>query len=446
MIELVHKRKWNSKIFDTGRVDAEENPIYASKLQNGLHDIEPDRSFVDCDTKFRPYAIGVSTDKVIRNRCGEVRISDTASESKDLAKVKTKNNCGVSLKLKGHRTYGPHFDDLKSTYYTTSDGITLKYYPNYKGINIVIVIDNPLTASNIYRFTLQEYGCSYVYEKTEEGIKCISSTGKDDIYIKALYAKDAEGNYGSVYIDLDGIEDGRQVIKKTIAPVWLGNAVGPVEVDPSVTIDDDSGTLIDTILGKSLPDNNNGARTSWFAYKASASDQNTGLIKVDLTAYSGITVTLAYFGIDIYFFVGGTQTIDTLECLKAWIEGTKNNAPASAGEPTWNSQIHNANPAWATSGCEGSGTDHAVTAESATVLTGTNSDQHFNLTTTTVQGHIDNSSSNNGFTVITQDTSESGKAWLARSSEASVGNIPYFYMEYTEVVGGFPFFFDAGHY
>jgi hypothetical protein len=427
LLELTDKREWDSKLFDTGRVDEKERPIYGTKLQNGLHDIEPDGSFVDINTLFQPHAVGVSTDRVIRNRCGEVRASDTGSESKDLAKVKTKNLCGVSLKLKGYRTYGPHFDDLKSTYYTTNNGITLKYYPNYKGVNIVIVIDNPQIASNVYRFSIQEYGCSYTYEKIEGGIKCISSTGQDDIYIKALYVKDANDGYGSVDIDLDGVEDGRQIIKKTIAPVWLGNAVGPVESDPSVTIDDDTGTFEDAISYNGLPDNNYGAWDRGSLFNQATNKQST-FIKVLLTSLAGKTVVDSYFGFDVFGntfpVVGNAHVI-----LVPWGEGNKNGAAASAGELTYNSSEHSIST-WNTANCKGDGTDRVAAVDGTYTFTGINSDTHFPVSSGAVQGMIDSPATNYGWVFETLDIFSRTIAW--RSSEAVIGNKPYIYVEYTE--------------
>lgn len=445
MVELVHKRGWDSKVFDTGKVEAgTEAPIFGTLLQNGLHDKEPDGSFVECDTLFRLCTDGVSTNKAGRTRCGEVRISDTADESKQLAKVKSKELEGISLKLQGHRTYGPDLPTLREAVYSTYDGITVRQFPNYKGINIVLEIANPQTASNVYQFTVKEYGCTYTYEEINGDIKCISSSGKSDIWIKALYAKDANDDCGNVSLRLGNkTVEGYQVIEKVIDPVWLGNAVGPVEIDPSVTIDDDTGTLIDMFISSNVPNNNFGVYITGQVQNVAAARQSS-FLQVDLTGYLGVTATLARFGVDIY--TGGFN-IDVAwhRVLKDWIEGTKNNAAASAGEPTYNSQKHS-EALWATAGCLGDGTDRQASAEGTATITGTSSDYHFDLTLATVQAWLDNASNNNGIMVTAPNLVES-KNITYRSSEASLGNKPYFYMEYTEGGGGsFPFFFDIGHY
>jgi hypothetical protein len=421
--EIVSKRNWNSKLFDTGRVDEKERPIYGTKLQNGLHDIEPDGSFVDVNTWFQPYSVGVSTDRVIRNRCGEVRVSDTASESKDLAKVKTKNLCGISLKLKGYRTYGPHFDDLKSTYYTTNDGITLKYYPNYKGVNIVIVINNPQIASNVYRFSIQEYGCNYTYEKVEGGIKCISSTGKDDIHINALYVKDANNDYGDVNIDLDGVENGRQIIKKIIAPVWLGNAVGPVELDPNVTIPTGDAAFNWNMIRtfSTVYDRNySGEFGTPFMNYAAANDINAVIAKVDLSAYVGATVTAgtARFGMNVTLFTGTSLGIEWHELLRSWVTGSSWNT-IEAGAVCGRYTVYNTTP-WTTLGARGDGTDRNGTPDGSGTITGASDpDYQLPISDSLAQQFIDGT--NNGILIDPDDAVTGGYEISSM----------YYYFEYT---------------
>ena len=433
MNELIHKRKWDSKTFDTGR-KKKNLPVYNTLFQNGLHDEEPDGSYVDVNAKFMDHEVGVSTDRVIRNRCGEVRISDTGSESKDLAKIKTKRNCGVSLKLKGIKTYGPFFDDLKSCYYNTDDGVKLRYYPHYKGVSIVVEIANPQTAPNVYRFSLKEYGCDYTYEEIDGAIKCISSTGKDDIWIKATYAIDGNGDSGYVHMRLGSVVDGYQEVEKVIAPVWLGNATAPVLSDPDVTIIDgvDSGVIEDTILQKNWPTYNYGISQYMQVHRFSATNQTNELLRVGLSDYSNITVTNAYWGVDIYQ-ASGSFHWDLYKIIAgSWVEGTRFHTTALTGEPTWDSRLHSGTP-WNTAGCEGSGTDHEAVAESNTLVSAVDSDKHLPLTTATVQDWIDNSATNYGNVIKTSDA-VAGSDHKARSSETVTGNKPYFYMEYTEAV------------
>lgn len=407
-----------------------------------MHDIEPNGSFVEVNKSFQPYIIGVSTDRITRNRCGSVRVSDTGSDSKDLAKIKTKNDCGISLKLKGHKTSGPHFDTLNEVYYTTDDGITLRYIPHYKGVNIVIEIANPSTALNVYRFTLKEYGCDYTYEDTPDGIHCISSTGVDDVFIKATYVVAGDGDYGIISVCKGEIVNGYQEIIKTISPVWLGNAVAPVKADPSVTIDDIIGTLKDNRLLSTVINNNYGGSSVLQIQYDGTSKRNT-LMSVDLTNYPDITVTSAKFGVDFYS-ITGTNNFDYYKVLVDWVEGVSNGI-FEAGASSWR---YTASPTqWTSFGCTGVGTDHAAVKDGSAVSSGNNNDFPIPLTNALAQDWIDNPGDNHGI-VMLKPAEEVGANISMRSSE-SVGNEPYFYMEYTEdgvVAGGFPFFFDAGHY
>lgn len=438
MKELINKRGLDSKVFDTGRFkpsvyeDVPDLPVYGTKIQNGLHDIEPNGSFVDIDPLFEGVTDGDETDRVRRTRCGRISIGNKLDQSKDSVKVLTKNGCGIRIKLKGYRTYGPHFDDLRSTYFTTNNGITLKYYPKYNGVKLVIVVDNPQVSSNVFRFRVKEIGCSYTYEEADGGIKCISSTGKDNIYIKSPYAVDANGDHGNVRIRLDGQDaNGNQIFKKVVNPVWYGNAVGPVEVDPDVTIDDDSGTLEDAVLLSSSPGSNAGARAKGNIYNTGPGDRNNVAMKVGLTSLPpGATIVDSYFGLDVFTVSVGPVTTDFHKLLRDWNEGNKDIVSASAGEVTWTSAKHS-QVLWTTAGAMGNGTDRVGALEGTFVLSSPASDVKVQMTNATTQDWIDTPANNNGLmhttTMGTNGTRE--VAW--RSSETVTGVKPYFYAEFT---------------
>lgn len=429
MQEIINKRGWDFKLFDTGRFK-EELPIYGTKIQNGLHDVEPDGSFVECEPSMRDYIGNVSTLEAIRGRYGHLRAGDTGSESKDRIKILTKRNCGISLKLSGYRTYGPWDDTTKKIRFDTDDGITLNYYPSYKGVNIVITVDNPQAASNIITFSLKEYGCDYTYEEKDGNIIARSSNGEDDIYINALYAIDANGDSGNVSLRLGNVIDGYQRIEKVIEPVWFGNAIGPVEIDPSVTIDDDSGTLNDLAMITGAPNNNYGG-APWLncqRYGAGDADSTNFLMYVDLSAYPNITVTSAKFGVDVYA-IGGSNTIDYYKVLVDWVEGTANGS-VQAGSSCWAYRISNTDN-WNSAGCQGSGSDHEAIKDGSVTITAIDSDFPIPLTNALVQDWSGTPANNRGIVSIKPDI-QNGIYSNMRSSEATLGNKPYFYMEYTE--------------
>ncbi len=444
MVELIHKRGWDSKVFDTGRTQLNidgvtEQPIYGTKLQNGLHDIEPDRSFVECDMTIDTIANGVTTHQVKRGRYGELRFGDTSSVNKHLCKIKYKDGNGISLKYLGADSGSPIINgDVK---FAAADGIQLRHLPTYKGVKIELITNDPLVASLEYAFSIKTYGQNYTYEITNGSIIATGEDGKT-ITIHAPYAIDANDDTGQVHYELLDIVEGYQVFKKVVDEAWFRQAAAPVRIDPDVTIDDDSGTLIDTLLYSLSPNNNYGILSEGQClYRIG--DRANELVKVDLSGLSG-TVISGYFGFDVY---AGTPpvTIEWNRVLKVWIEGTKNGAAADNGEPTWISQAHNED-VWAAAGCLGDGTDRQAIAEGSKAITAFGSDQQLAMTTTTMQAWLDNSADNHGI-VISAPNLVDGKYVQWRSSEATSGEKPYFYMEYTEDNGGGLLFFfgQRGH-
>jgi len=448
MIELTHRRKWNSKLFDTGRTQLDidgitEHIIYGTKIQDGLHDIEPDGSFVEINTLFEQVNDSDETNKVRRTRCGRISISNKLDQSKDRIKILTKNGNGITLKLKGYKTYGPHFDNLKSCYYTTDEGYILRYYPHYKGVRLVIEIPNPQTSMNIFRFVCREIGCNYTYEETDNGIRCVSETGKDDIFIEASYVVDSNRDYGTISVKLGGLTPGgHQIIRKVIDPIWLGSAIGPVLADPNVTIDDSTGTLEDTYIDVFNPTFNFGAQTFIGFKDYAAGEKISTLVYVDLSGEPGGTVITSRFGFDIYL-QSLTVNWQSFKVLTSWGEGNKTSSAAGAGESSWNTS--ESPTTWNTAGCKGSGTDRASSSDSTGSITTTSSDYQVTVAAATTQDWLDNAANNKGFLIEGQGGDASGSFAFARSSESGVGNIPYFYYEY--VAGNYiPFFFDGGYY
>ena len=413
MNELTHKRGWDSKVFDTGRKEGKKT-IYGAKLQNGIHDIDPDGSYVDCNPSMRDYVGNVSTLEAIRGRYGSLRAGDTGNESKDRVKILTKRNCGVSLKLCGHKTYGPWEDTTRKIRFDTNDGITLNYYPSYKGVNIVITIDNPQTASNIIKFSLKKYGCDYIYEEKDRNIIARSSTGKDDIYINALYAVDANGDSGEVYLRLGDIVDGYQIIEKVIAPVWLGNAVGPVNIDPDITIEDgvDGGIINDSFLNSSAPTANYGSNISIGLHELTPGSPQPGIIYVSLTDYGDVVWLNGKFTLSPRESGGSLPyNVKVWRLLKAWTENTV----------TYNS----ADVAWQTPGAKGA-LDRA-SVEEATVSVD-NAATDFPILAATLNDYWGGDVDNNG---VLLEASQTG-GYVHMHSSDSAGIKPVFYGEYIE--------------
>lgn len=190
-----------------------------------------------------------------------------------------------------------------------------------------------------------------------------------------------------------------------------------------ITIDDDSGTIIDNIIYSGAPNNNYGAFFQLQVTNISAYELSS-LIDVDLSAISGNVVS-SYFGLDKQVTVGPFY-MEWNRILKPWIEGV-HSGEASNDEPTWASQAHNV-ALWETAGCRGNADRQAI-KEGSDTLTGTGPIQ-LPMSVATVQAWLDDSNNNHGI-VIHAPNLVNGVHVYFRSSEGSSPK-PSFYLEYTE--------------
>jgi hypothetical protein len=140
----------------------------------------------------------------------------------------------------------------------------------------------------------------------------------------------------------------------------VGNWAG-WELDPTLTLQPDAAAGIDTYITLGTPTRNYGVSTYFVL-----SVNGKGLIKFDLSGISsGATCQSAV--VNCYQCVTGAALAWTLTVYpiavgnSAWIEGTRNNAQALAGEPCWN--------ALAADGAGGITTAWAGTAGLSTVIT-----------------------------------------------------------------------------
>lgn len=145
--------------------------------------------------------------------------------------------------------------------------------------------------------------------------------------------------------------------------------------------------------------------------------ERTILMKVSLVDYKHAEITSARFGIDIYS--GGSGTVYWYEVLKDWIEGTKNGEFADTGEPTWFSASHNIED-WETAGCRADSDRNPVWDGSKAV----SQVSDFQMPVTTALANKWRTPDDNRGLAIMH------ASFVARSSEATEGNHPYFYMEF----------------
>lgn len=141
-------------------------------------------------------------------------------------------------------------------------------------------------------------------------------------------------------------------------------------LDPTFVTQPNAADGIDTRIMKQVPTTNDGA-SIWLAMGRFDNDYNVqhSIIKFDVSSIPGsTTITSAVFSVriaDVTCSYAGTL-IDCYEIAvgnAAWIEGTKTNAQAGAGEPCWNALAANGSggvtTAWAGSaGLSTAGTDY----------------------------------------------------------------------------------------
>lgn len=408
---------WDISEHATGRFK-DGKPIIGATFQNGLNDKNADGTYSPCDIRISKVTQGVTHLRMNRGRMGELRFGDSSHPNSFLVKIKNKALKGVSFKYTGAGGSSMTANNGKPLCHF-DNGISIESTPYYKGVKMDIIVNDPLTAPIEYPFSVKDYGQKYTFIEDENGGATLRGEDQDPIFIKPPYAVDANGDIGLVTVHYTGIVNNLITFKKVVDEEWLRHAAAPVRIDPDVTIDDDSGTFEDTYLNKQSPTTNNGSAGFFTLRRISFTNQRNILLGVDLSAYSDVTVTAARFGLNIYTGAFPVTNINWYETNPSWVEL----------QATWNK--YNTGNNWDTAGCLGSGTDHAITAEndgSPKTVSEIASDEHFDMTNETVQGRL------GSFLriVIYQTTQQSTSFFHVRSSEAVLGNKPYFYMEFTE--------------
>lgn len=434
MVEITNKRKLDSKTFDTGNtkidpVTRKTVPIYGTKIQKGLH-YRKNGSLHDVDTTVLSKEVDEDlyefTHKVDKARV-KIRFGDNSSNTKKhLFGIEDNNDNWLNIKLD---KVGYDMAGVIENKPTFTNGMTIEHIPTYKGVKTNYM----LGSSGVNELTVTfKYNQELTPEQRENTIVFL----RDDkviFIIESPFAYDAVVGMEEVepVVMVLGETGGFKSATLTVDSDWLENATDPI-IDPNVTIDDDSGTFLDTLItnNSGTGNNNLGATPFGQTFNNGVNARQHELMKVDLSAFSGIRVIAARFGIDIYL---GVFPIDVKwsRVLKDWVEGTKDNTLASTGETTFNNQFHPATP-WGTAGCLQDGVDRQTAPEGSATITGLNSDYHLNMTIVTVQAWLDDAANNNGI-LDEAPNNVASKLVRWRSSESVEGNKPYFYMEYTVI-------------
>ena len=425
MPQIFHK-DWDINEQATGRVKDGKH-VMAATIQKGLNDIEPNGSFVPCDLRISEVTQGVTHLKMNRGRMGELRFGDSSHPNSFLVKIKDKGLKGVSFKYTGASGESMTANNGKPLCHF-DNGISIESTPTYNGVKMDIIVNDPLTAPLEYPFSVKTYGQDYSFIE-ENGGATLRGEDQHPIFIKPPYAEDANGDIGPVTIHYTGMDGNLITFKKVVDDAWLRQAAAPVRIDPDVTIVDgvDGGVIEDTMMIGG--DDNYGAFP-----EGHIGANRSSLIKVDLTEYSGVSVSFAKFGLDIHN-VPASINISWYQVLVSWVEGTETGSPEVGSTSAVSRMYDPVTPVlWHTPYCKGAGEDRAISAEGSKVITSIDSDSPFVVSPDVVQDWIDNPSSSHG--IVLERSAGSSSASRFRSSEATLGNKPYFYMEFTEAVAG----------
>ena len=200
-----------------------------------------------------------------------------------------------------------------------------------------------------------------------------------------------------------------------------------------VTIDDDSGTFEEATLSSvpSQVDYNWGGLTTFQLYDGTLNFSNHAVVYVDLSAYSGVTVTFAKYIFNCVSRSGATYTVTVNPILRAWGEGNKSGSPASAGEVTGNSAQHGTQ-LWTGVICTGSGTDYNASAAASFTSPAATGIFDVTLTNVSLQDKIDGTNDGDVFRVPFTNTA----GLFTMDSSESAGTKPALYFEDTEDGGG----------
>jgi hypothetical protein len=436
MPQIFHKDLDINEII-TGRTHKDiktgvESPIIRAILQNGLNKRDKNSGlFVPCDMGLTERIGDRNPWRVNEGRYGNLSFVNPSSLNKHEVTLQYESGTGIRLRYEGANCSFESITDNKPKF-KAQKGVTIEHTPTYKGVAVVMVLDDPLNAPDSFKFSIEELGGGYTYKEVNGGILL---DGPEPIMIHAPWAEDANGERGEVVLDLGSVEGGRQTIIKRIVDIsWLRQAAAPVKVDPYFTIDGVSGTFIETLLSNfalNLDKNYGATPIMWTHRFVAGANESDILSNTDLTAYSGLGITIlsGHLGATSSGRSGNGYNHKIHRILAGdWVDGTKDGTTAGIDEPCFNWRKFNTVP-WDSEGCRTAGVDYQTIPESTTFV-GSSGTHTFDLTPATLQDMIENPSTNYGFLWRTDDA-VAGEYEQFYSSEGA-GDPPFLKFEYTE--------------
>ena len=269
---------------------------------------------------------------------------------------------------------------------------------------------------------------------TAQRIEFITAAGPV-FTLDAPTAMDANGDAATGVLLRVKKSGGSLYVEVRVPYAWLASAVYPVVVDPTLTLQPDGDAGIDTFLNKYSTSRDSIYGTQVSLDLVGSTNQRRSLLKFNLAALAGVTISSATLSFWIYEAKGwGTSALKCHRILAA------NSGWTEAGA-TWNHAVHDT-VHWAgdadsdggdDAGCTVSGTDYAAAAM-ATGSVGTDAvGTQFDLTLDTTE-FASMVAANYGLVLF--DTGNPDSYSFDSSDGSTAGERPKLVVEYTEAGGG----------
>lgn len=435
MVEIINRRKPDSKTFDTGKTKVDPVtqkivPIYGTKIEKGLH-YRKNGKLHNVDT-----TVFEQTDYEFTHKVDEARVilrfgDNSGNTKKHLFGIEDDKGNWLNVKLDktGHNMSGtpgnkptfPHADGLIVEHIPVYNGVKTNYRLGNSGINEVVV-----TFKYNQELTPEQRGNTIVFTRD----------GKDIFILPASYAYDAAVGMEEiepVTMQLGDIGNFKSATL-TVDSDWLENATDPI-IDPSVTIPSTNAAFeyATTRTHTTAYDKNySDAGGEPFINYAASNDINGIVAKVDLSAYAGETIISgsARFGANVNRISGTSINIEWHELYRNWDQGTSWGTP-EVGAVCGRYYNYNTN-LWTTLGARGNGTDRNGTPDGSGTITGaSDADFQMPISDSLAQQFIDGT--NNGILIDPDNAVEAQYAF----------NSMYYYFEHTEDGNAMLFFFNG---
>jgi hypothetical protein len=195
---------------------------------------------------------------------------------------------------------------------------------------------------------------------------------------------------------------------------------------PTITVQPDPTSGIDTSLTAALPTYNIGTLVAAYCYTG-----GTMLLKPPVDDIPA-GATIDSWSLTVRPTFAAPATVTAYRMLVDWIEGTKNQAQATEGEPCWSWREYDT-VAWGAPGARGDGTDRDAAPIGTQSMPALGVNYTIDLDPATLQGWLDGTLPRYGFQLVGSTTVQG--QLLTSDYTANVALRPKYTITYTEPSG-----------